>query len=122
MLSDAMEHGWWGGGHAVRRFWGAALLIGGLCLVAPPARAERDCAVPLSDWQPREALAAKLRAEGWTDFLIRTDDGCYKVRAINGRGERMRAKFNPATLERLPPGHEGDHDHDRDQDEPPGDD
>lgn len=71
-------------------------------LAATPAAAGRDCNVPLADWQPREALQKKLEAEGWTVLSIRSDDGCYKVRATNAQGTRMKAKFDPARLERVP--------------------
>ncbi|MFG1465920.1 PepSY domain-containing protein [Xanthobacter sp. DSM 24535] len=43
------------------------------CLGTEPAPADRDCRVPLADWQPREALQKKLEAEGWTVMSIRTD-------------------------------------------------
>jgi hypothetical protein len=67
--------------------------------------------VPLSDWQPRAALQRKLEAEGWTVLKIRSDDGCYKVLARDGRGATLKAKFDPATLE--PVGRErGRHDDD----------
>lgn len=68
-------------------------------LAATPAAADRDCNVPLADWQPREALQKKLEAEGWTVLSIRSDDGCYKVRATNAQGARLKAKFDPARLE-----------------------
>ncbi len=77
------------------------------CLAATPAAADRDCDVPLADWQPREALQKKLEAEGWTVLSIRSDDGCYKVRATNAQGARLKAKFNPARLEQVP-GHGDD--------------
>jgi hypothetical protein len=44
-------------------------------------------------------LEKKLVADGWTAQTIRVDDGCYQVRASNARGERLEARFNPATLE-----------------------
>ncbi|WP_371745059.1 PepSY domain-containing protein [Xanthobacter sp. YC-JY1] len=58
--------------------------------------------MPLADWQPRDALQKKLEAEGWTVVSIRSDDGCYKVRATNAQGARLRAKFDPARLEPIP--------------------
>lgn len=78
------------------------------CLAATPAAADRDCNVPLTDWQPREALQKKLEAEGWTVLSIRSDDGCYKVRASNAQGMRLKAKFDPARLEPIPGQHEDD--------------
>ena len=65
------------------------------------AAAGPRCSVPMADWQPREALQEKLRADGWTIARIKTDDGCYKVYATDGTGRRLKAKFNPATLEML---------------------
>lgn len=86
-------------GLAVRNIL-AGLVVAGLA--ATPAAAEHDCNVPLADWQPREALQKKLEAEGWTVLSIRSDDGCYKVRATNPQGARMKTKFDPARLERVP--------------------
>lgn len=74
----------------------ACLPLGvGLALAGP------RCSVPMADWQPREVLQEKLRAEGWTITRIKTDDGCYKVYATDSDGRRLKAKFNPATLEML---------------------
>jgi hypothetical protein len=76
---------------------GAAILS--VCLGAGPTLASPRCTVPLADWQPRVALEKKLEAEGWTVRSIRSDDGCYKVKATNPRGERLEAKYDPASLE-----------------------
>ena len=81
--------------------WLAAAGLAAASLAATPAIADRDCNVPLADWQPREALQKKLEAEGWTVLSIRSDDGCYKVRATNAQGARLKAKFDPARLERV---------------------
>ena len=69
--------------------------------IAAPAVASQRCAAPMAEWKPREALVDKLRAEGWTIRRIKTDDGCYKVRATDAEGRRIKAKFDPATLERV---------------------
>jgi len=81
----------------VRSLVGAAILL--VCMSAAPVLAGPRCTVPLADWQPREALEKKLAAEGWTVIAIRSDDGCYKVKATNPRGERLKAKYDPASLE-----------------------
>ena len=88
----------------------AARLLVLACLAASPAAAERTCSAPLADWQPREALEKKLAAEGWTVLSVRSDDGCYKVKATNARGERLKAKYDPVTLEPVPRGENGDED------------
>ena len=82
----------------MRRKAAAALAMVGL-LGANSAIAGPRCHVPLADWQPREALQEKVRALGWTVTRIKTDDGCYKVYGTNEQGQRVKAKFNPATLE-----------------------
>ena len=95
----------------------AALIILAL-LAGPPfsaGLADSLCDAPLTDWQPREALQAKLEGEGWRDVAIRMEDGCYLVHASNDQGERLHGKFDPATLEPLPGGH-GHHDHDHGHD------
>jgi hypothetical protein len=90
----------------------------GLLCLAGPALAEHRCRVPLGEWQPREALQSRLEQQGWTVLSIRADDGCYKVRARNGNGERLEGKFDPATLEPVARrGGQGDHHHDEDSDE-----
>jgi hypothetical protein len=76
-----------------------------------------DCAAPLADWQPREALVSKLEADGWRDIAIRIEDGCYLVHAVNAAGERLHGMFDPAKLIQAPGGRghhdEGEH-HDGD--------
>ena len=81
------------------------------------AAALARAAAPLADWQPRSALVQKLAAEGWTVLRLKADDGCYKVLARDATGRTIKARFDPATLERVPGGHGhhgGDHDDDRD--------
>lgn len=73
----------------------------GLLLLPAVALADTRCSVPMAQWQPKEALEAKLSAEGWSQTRIRVDDGCYKVRATHADGRRLKAKFDPATLEML---------------------
>ena len=86
----------------MRGGWGAGAWLAVACLVSVPAAADDHCRVPLADWQPRAVLQKKLEAEGWTVMSIRTDDGCYKVKAFNAQGARMKAKYDPASLEPLP--------------------
>ncbi len=66
---------------------------------AGTAFAEDDrCNVPMSDWQSREALQQKLEADGWKVNRIKTDDGCYEAYAIDEKGQRIEAYFNPKTF------------------------
>lgn len=65
------------------------------------AFAGEKCNVPVGEWQPREALQAKLEAEGWKVRSVKTDDGCYEAKAIDAKGNRVEASFNPKTLEQV---------------------
>lgn len=81
-----------------------------LCALPSVALADEDrCAVPLADWQPREALKAKLEQAGWTVLKIRADDGCYKVLAVDPEGNTRKGRFDPATLDRVEGGGHGRH-------------
>lgn len=75
---------------------------------APSAYAGPHCHVAMADWQPREALQAKVSALGWTLQRIKTDDGCYKVYARDQSGQNIKVKFDPATLEQLKSKHDRD--------------
>lgn len=63
-----------------------------------PAHADTDCADPISDWKPREVLRQQVEARGWTVQRIKVDDGCYEVRGTDQHGNRVKAKYGPATL------------------------
>lgn len=96
----------------------ATLAIALLATSAAAAVADDRCAVPLADWQPRTALQGKLEGEGWAVLRIRSDDGCYEVLARDASGRTVKARFDPATLERLPGGRDrrGHHRDDRQED------
>lgn len=85
----------------------ASIGFGLLLALTGPALADRSCSAPLADWQPRAALERKLLAEGWRDVAIRSDDGCYKVIGLDPSGERTKARFDPATLDRVERGRGG---------------
>lgn len=63
------------------------------------AHASEKCRVAMADWQPREALQAKLEGEGWNVRSIKTENGCYEAYAIDAKGKKVEANFNPQTLE-----------------------
>ena len=79
-----------------RQFFVAGLL--GVGLMATATFASDDCTAPMSTWQPREAMEQKAIEMGWTVDRIRTDDGCYKVYGKDANGQRIEAKFDPATF------------------------
>lgn len=63
------------------------------------AVAEDLCHAPEAEWQPKDALAQKLQAEGWTVKSVKVDDGCYEVYGTNAKGDRMETYFDPKTFD-----------------------
>ncbi|MEO5756563.1 MAG: PepSY domain-containing protein [Mesorhizobium sp.] len=66
---------------------------------AGSALAADKCDVPTDQWQPREALQKKLEGEGWKVRSIKSENGCYEAKAIDAKGKKLEAVFNPKTLE-----------------------
>lgn len=73
-------------------------LVVACLLLAAPARADDDCAVPMADWQPRDAVAALAARNGWRVTRIRLDDGCYEVTGQDAQGRPIEVKLDPASL------------------------
>jgi hypothetical protein len=69
-----------------------------LALIVSPALAGDDCTVPMTDWQPREAVMKFAAEQGWDLRRIRIDDGCYEVIGRDAEGRAIEVKLNPATL------------------------
>lgn len=67
-------------------------------LIAGAARADVHCAVPMTDWQPREAVAQLAAENGWVVRRIKIDDGCYEVVGTDATGHRIEVKLHPGTL------------------------
>lgn len=62
------------------------------------AFSEVNCTDPVSDWKPRELLQREAEQRGWTVQRIKIDDGCYELRGIDRNGNKIKAKYAPATL------------------------
>jgi hypothetical protein len=85
-----------------------------LVLIGTPALAgDDDCAVPMTDWQPREAVVKLAAEQGWDLRRIRIDDGCYEVIGHDAEGRVIEVKLNPATLAVVEMEFEDDHNEDR---------
>lgn len=63
-----------------------------------PALAGDDCAVPMTDWQPRDAVLRLAAAQGWQVRRIKIDDGCYELIGRDADGRAIEVKLDPATL------------------------
>jgi hypothetical protein len=63
------------------------------------ALAEDDCFVPMSDWQPREAVAKLAKESGWKVRRIKIDDGCYEIDGQDADGRRIEVTVHPGTLQ-----------------------
>lgn len=68
------------------------------CLIGPVAFADDDCTDPVADWQPKENLQQMMESKGWKVNRIKVDDGCYEVKGIDRSGNKVEAKFAPASL------------------------
>lgn len=62
------------------------------------ALADTDCADRIAEWKPRELLRQQVELQGWTVQRIKVDDGCYEVRGTDRLGNKVKAKYGPATL------------------------
>lgn len=81
-------------------------------LIAGSAQADTRCAVPMTEWQPRDAVARLAAENGWLVRRIKIDDGCYEVIGTDAKGRRLEVKVHPGTLavvEREYGDDEGDH-------------
>ena len=58
-----------------------------------------DCVVPMTDWQPREAVARLAAENRWTVRRIKIDDGCYEIKGTDREGRRIEVTAHPATLQ-----------------------
>jgi hypothetical protein len=67
-------------------------------LACAPVWADDSCADPVADWQPRDILRQQVEQLGWSVQRIKVDDGCYEVRATDRQGNKLEAKYAPATL------------------------
>lgn len=63
--------------------------------------ADDGCSVPMSDWQPREAVAKLAETRGWTVRRIKIDDGCYEIDGKDQAGRRIEVTVHPVTLDVL---------------------
>lgn len=77
-------------------------------LPASAVLAGDDCHAPREAWQPREAAIAAATAFGWQVTDIEADDGCWEIEGTDAWGHRIKAKFDPATMELVEMRHRGD--------------
>ena len=68
-------------------------------LLSACALADDDCSEPVSDWQPRETLRQNVEQQwGWSVQRIKVDDGCYKLKGTDRKGNAIEASYSPASL------------------------
>lgn len=81
-----------------RKILGTTTLMIGLLASGASFADDAECSVPLSDWQPWSAVAEMAKARGWNVQRIKTDDGCYEIKARDGEGREVKAMVDPSTL------------------------
>lgn len=74
------------------------LALAAALVASGAAFADTDCSDPISEWKPREILRQQVELRGWTVQRIKVDDGCYEVRGTDRLGNKVKAKYGPATL------------------------
>ena len=74
------------------------ILFLSLTLAAINASASDDCNEPVGEWQSVETLEQLLNETNWQVKRIKVDDGCYEVDGSDPQGNRIEAKFAPASL------------------------
>ena len=67
-------------------------------LPASAALADDDCFVPMTNWQPREAVAQLAAGQGWVMRRIKIDDGCYEIDGRDAQGHAIEVTIHPGTL------------------------
>ncbi|MBD1548659.1 PepSY domain-containing protein [Roseibium aggregatum] len=77
------------------------LAFAGAILWTGIASADDDCFVPMTDWQPREAVTQLANEQGWTVRRIKIHDGCYEIIGQDAQGRSIEATVHPATLDVL---------------------
>jgi hypothetical protein len=68
-----------------------------LCATAALAE-DTDCRVPMADWQPRDVVMQLAADNGWLIYRIKTNDGCYQLKARDAQGRPIEVTLDPATL------------------------
>jgi len=95
----------------------AAAILFASSLVASTAQAGVDCAVPMTPWQPRDAVMALAANNNWQVRRIKIDDGCYEIYGIDADGRQFEVKVNPGTLAVLDSEYEDDDHDDKEHDD-----
>lgn len=82
----------------MKKYFKLAPLLAGLVAAGAALADDDECHVPMSQWQPREAVLAMVADQGWTVRRIKTEDGCYKIKGRDTEGREIEVKVDPATL------------------------
>lgn len=75
-----------------------SLAVVAALIASGAAMADTDCSDPIDQWKSRELLRQEVELRGWTVQRIKVDDGCYEVRGVDRMGNKVKAKYAPATL------------------------
>lgn len=86
--------------------------LAAIALLASVAQAETRCLVPMTDWQPRDAVAQLAEQNHWNVRRIKIDDGCYEVIGTDAKGRKFEVKVHPGTLAVIKHEYEDDDDDD----------
>lgn len=66
--------------------------------ISANALADEDCRRPMTEWQSRDTVKARMAALGVTTERLRVDDGCYETAGRGADGNQIQLKIDPASL------------------------
>jgi hypothetical protein len=81
-------------------------VLGALLLAATPAMASDDARcgnTPRSQWLPEATIISKVTDLGYAITKVKTDDGCYEIKATDKNGAKVELYVDPATGEVVKP-------------------
>ena len=76
----------------------ARLLLVLFAALSGSAWAEADCHQPMSTWQPRDAVLARVAAQGIHPTRLRIADGCYEAQGRDVDGNAVELRLDPTSL------------------------
>lgn len=80
----------------------ATALLSAFTFSAARAEEKFDCgSAPQDKWMTEDAMKEKAKTLGLDVRQVKVEDGCYEVYAIDDKGNRVEAVFNPETGERV---------------------
>lgn len=80
----------------------STVILSGLLAGVARAEEDRSCTDVAKDkWMTQDAVKEKAKAAGLDIRRVKVEGSCYEVYAIDAKGNKIEALFNPATGEQV---------------------